>query len=449
MIQKRPSDLWNGPERLEHGSGPFSDRIRHVLDSANLEHLEHQALAIRKSLEPNLDDTVKCSIDRSVFAFGLNNVVFEVAFSDNVYWVAKVQHVATKEPDTIYMLSEISTMRLVRERTTIPVPRVFGFQTSSSDDFEFPYILMEFLPGRDVGRRFALNVPAEFLPKVAKQLADVLVQLETKLSFAELGILWRGADCEGPPRIMSLPSKKNGCDPDHLLSMPNDSPRTSLEWLQKYRREENKKVLKEHRKNPEWNTACWVLKDATSRFIVDDRVHGPFPLCHVDFHHGNLLFDDEFNLTGVIDWRHAQTVPLERLGLSPEFVAGPLMPDELKKTIAEFVDLIRASLQDLERSESDSGNDSRAMQIGERSRGDESEAESGSGDGVDAGDLPRAQKTRLGDIFGTTKAQIAYRCTLSNPRVALDFAQRVHELVSGEDVSWEQMVLAHGKEKLH
>lgn len=420
--------------------------------SANLEHLEHQALSIRKSLETDLDDAVNCSIDRSVFAFGLQNVVFEVAFSDSVYWVAKVQHLTAKDSDNIYMLSEIATMKLVQERTTIPVPHVFGHQVGSSDDFEFPFILMEFLPGRDVGRRWAFSVPEEFLPKVARQLADVLFQLEGNLCFEELGIPWRGTDCEGPVKIMPLPSKKKGYDPDHLLSIAGNSPRTSLEWLHKYRREDNKQVKKEHRKNREWNTACWVLKDAISRFIVDDRVQGPFPLCHVDFHHGNLLFDDEYNLTGVIDWRHAQTVPLERLALSPEFIPSPVMPEELKKIIVKFVDMIRTSLQDLERERTQQKtslyNDIRAEKPSERGRDGESEAESGGISGVDARDSPYVQKSRLGDIFGTTKAQIAYLCTLSTPRVALDFGQRVHELVSGEHVSWEQMVLAHGKEKL-
>lgn len=105
-------------------------------------------------------------------------MVFEVAFSDNVYWVAKVQYAAADDSDAVYMLSEIATMKLVQERTTIPVPRVFGHQTRSSGDFNFPFILMEFLPGRDVGGPLARDVPAECLSKVAKQLADVVLQLE-------------------------------------------------------------------------------------------------------------------------------------------------------------------------------------------------------------------------------------------------------------------------------
>lgn len=91
--------------------------------------------------------------------------------------------------------------------------------------------------------------------------------------------------------------------------------------------------MQHHPNDPEWNTACWVLKDAVSHIIVEDRVHGPFPLCHMDFHHGNLLFDEEYNLTGVLDWGMAQTVPLERLAVSPcGIFSGPVVPETAQET---------------------------------------------------------------------------------------------------------------------
>lgn len=44
--------------------------------------------------------------------------------------------------------------------------------------------------------------------------------------------------------------------------------------------------MKQHPHDPEWNTVCWVLKDALSQTIVEHRVHGPFP-------------DEEYDLTDV------------------------------------------------------------------------------------------------------------------------------------------------------
>lgn len=144
MVQSKPSESWGGLDSLnsESTSGQLYEQIRHVLDSADLPHLERLALAARRRADAHLDQTVACSIDPSVFSYGFNSVVFEVAFSDGAYWVAKVQHAPLDDDDdddndndndnVVYALSEIATMRLVRERTTIPVPRVFGHQMRPS-----------------------------------------------------------------------------------------------------------------------------------------------------------------------------------------------------------------------------------------------------------------------------------------------------------------------------
>lgn len=39
--------------------------------------------------------------------------------------------------------------------------------------------------------------------------------------------------------------------------------------------------------------------------------HGPFPLCHGDFGHNNVIVDDNYKILGVIDWEHAFAGPWE------------------------------------------------------------------------------------------------------------------------------------------
>ena len=47
---------------------------------------------------------------------------------------------------------------------------------------------------------------------------------------------------------------------------------------------------------------------------------GPFPLCHDDFLHSNIMVDEAtFKVTGIIDWEGACTVPWELIGF-PEFL---------------------------------------------------------------------------------------------------------------------------------
>lgn len=47
---------------------------------------------------------------------------------------------------------------------------------------------------------------------------------------------------------------------------------------------------------------------------------GPFPLDHDDFLHSNIMVDEEnFNVTGIIDWEGACTVPWELIAF-PDFL---------------------------------------------------------------------------------------------------------------------------------
>jgi hypothetical protein len=59
----------------------------------------------------------------------------------------------------------------------------------------------------------------------------------------------------------------------------------------------------------------------------------------------NILVDDDFNITGIIDWSDAQTVPLECSMISPEFVTFPGLPPEKNATIVAFREKFGAALR--------------------------------------------------------------------------------------------------------
>jgi len=42
-----------------------------------------------------------------------------------------------------------------------------------------------------------------------------------------------------------------------------------------------------------------------------------YPLAHPDFHAGNILFDDDFTIVGILHWSYAHTVPTELFCLVP------------------------------------------------------------------------------------------------------------------------------------
>ncbi|KAG5989135.1 hypothetical protein E4U52_005892 [Claviceps spartinae] len=372
---------WHTPASLDI-SNKSHKQIHTVLASANFEYLEQIALRTRNARDESSASGVTCAIDSGSFTYGMNNLVLNVAFSDDIPLESYTrQH-------EVAMLSEIATMKTLKSRTTIPVPEVFAFDVSPSNKFGSPYVLLECLKGKTLQKTMAREVPADFKQHVASQLADVLYQLEN-LTFDRLGRI-----CDG--------------------SLATPCVQTSLEWFYKYRQKQNRQALKEHADDPEWRAACWILKQATSHIIVEDRLYGPFPLCHFDLHYGNLLFDDEYNLTGVVDWDGAATAPLERLAVSPEFITFPGISDEKNQVILDFRATVRDCLQELV-SESDPKTSA------------------------------KKKKTTLSMILGSKQADITHRCTYSCPYRAIWDGQMVAKLIYGDHVSWEQLVAAYGE----
>ncbi len=402
MSSNRPSVNWQGFDDLE--PGPFLDRIKTVLSTVNFRQLEKVALLARAQHDKREDPDLTCTANTSLFAYGYNNLVLELAFSDHVYWIARIRYrvvgVSEARGHAMDLLSEIATIRTVRERTSIPAPQVFAFDVSPSNEVGCPYMIMEALPGRTLGGSIAAQVPSEHLPKVASQLAEVVYQLYG-LAFDRAGRLWRGKDGDGPLEVIPVDAKP--------------CPRTSLGWFYRQRQRDNRRAMKNHPDDPEWRAACWVLKTAVAHIIIEARARGPFPLCHPDIHAGNLLFDDDYNLTGVVDWAQAQTVPLERLVVTPEILTSPDDPEERNNSVEVLKTLIRDHLQRLELA----------------------------GRAADA-----SSPLVLSSYFGSKRAEITHRCTYTHFSRALWNGQRVASLIFGDAVAWEQLVRAYGETEL-
>lgn len=154
---------------------------------------------------------LKCSIDSTKFASGWNDVVVELEFSDLEYWIARIRFPS----DSIYdagveasIQSEITTMNLVSSRTSIPIPKVYGFDVSITNPLGSHYILMEALPGHTLDCSFAKTVPQREWEKVAGQLADYYFQ-PSNLRFDYIRHLF--SDLNTPDELSIVPF--NGMGP--------------------------------------------------------------------------------------------------------------------------------------------------------------------------------------------------------------------------------------------
>ncbi|KAK3937910.1 kinase-like domain-containing protein, partial [Diplogelasinospora grovesii] len=335
----KPSDGW---PTVDFSQLLHSDTIRKILTTGNWDFLRSEASKLYPSTQ-----RIPCSIDLTRFATGRQNVVLEVAFADGTYWVVRVP--LTEDVET-QMLSEVATMKLVLQKTSIPVPSVFGFDHRKGNPFGFPYMFMSALSGRTLDGKFALSIPEQHKAKVASQLARYWYEL-SQITFDRIGRIWSepGAD---DYQIISLPS----------YGVRNRQPgfygigpfRTSCAYLSGIRRGMDDMLRAQHQDAwPQWQRPCRALRDAIpllSRALQHQR--GPFPLSHPDLHYGNIMVDDNFNVTGIIDWTNAHTAPVEAFATLDELMIPRCASKDLKEAIAHFRDLFTHALKNLESTQS-------------------------------------------------------------------------------------------------
>ncbi|KAF5675876.1 GDSL lipase acylhydrolase family [Fusarium circinatum] len=177
-----------------------------------------------------------------------------------------------------------------------------------------------------------------------------------------------------------------------------------------------------HPNDPDWLTACWVLKSGLTHMIIEDRVRGPFPLCHLDLHYGNMLFDKEYNLTGIIDWSSAQAAPLEQLSVCPEFATFPGMSDEENQPMIDFKNLVVQSIREMEQGQE------RKPPL----------------DNPHLDVTGKSDLTPLSTYMASKGAEITYRQYMSSPRGSLFAGRMVAGLIYGKNVTWEQLKEVYG-----
>lgn len=227
---------------------------------ADFEYIKQRAIASRQKYNRDIASDFSCSINLTNFASGFNNLVVELAFSDNVYWVIRIPHHTFDDEDRTSLLSEIATMNIIRERTSIPVPRIVDFDMSTDQPFGHPFVFMESLGGHSLDHILAFSIPRHHHSKVARQFANIFVELQN-LTFDRIGRFWCGEKADQPVEIIAM-----------AWHASPGSLEISLECFYNQRQAENRETVAMHPNDPDWLTACWGRKTALAHIIVENRV---------------------------------------------------------------------------------------------------------------------------------------------------------------------------------
>lgn len=228
---------------------------------------------------------------------GGQNCHLDIHFSDGVVWIARLRlndpMLPPLETQRKIFDSEVGVLRFL-EGTKVPAPKIF-YHAFDQSEIGTPFVLMEKLCGSPLQWTEASSQQKS---KVMEQLVDISLELE-KYPFQELGSFDNSGTSIGPFAQGHMFSS-----PSHSLG-PFDSPRTALESIIEHEIEmiENGELRTQAVDN--YLTHLWRLERIPA--FNQQATHRSFYIKHFDDKGDHILVDEQFNITGIIDWEFAST----------------------------------------------------------------------------------------------------------------------------------------------
>jgi aminoglycoside phosphotransferase (APT) family kinase protein len=113
---------------------------------------------------------------------GGRNLVRRIEFQDGITWIARIQLPKHTEETLERLSTEVHTMAVVRQRSSLPVPEVYAYENNTNNEVGVPFILMEFIPGNTIMDSFGGyeqhqgQIPIEHQAKLRNAIADIQVR---------------------------------------------------------------------------------------------------------------------------------------------------------------------------------------------------------------------------------------------------------------------------------
>ncbi|RDA95140.1 hypothetical protein CP533_1869 [Ophiocordyceps camponoti-saundersi (nom. inval.)] len=302
-----------------------NQELARLIRKINTSALRDRASFLRQGKPCSIPPVTYDGASRSSVMGGMNFHV-EIRFDDGVEWMARFRRSNASSPPAAIrdyiMRSEVATLMFL-EKTAVPTPKVYDFQLEHPGNPVGPaFILMEKLPGKPL--EWSTATP-EQKQRVMSQLADVHLELH-KHPFRSFGSLDTPGDSHiGPFARESLTTfTKSG--------MQTIGPCCDLQdYYTSYVKLILNLILEEELYSGQPVDAYLIhrfLLDLVPLVVPSSQNEKNFYLKHADDKGDHILVDDQFNITGLIDWEWAHIAPPQYAFNSPTC----LLP------VAEFYD---------------------------------------------------------------------------------------------------------------
>ncbi|KAJ5923707.1 hypothetical protein N7454_008952 [Penicillium verhagenii] len=336
------------------------EEITRLLQKINVAALISRASTLRHGIPCTVPHNLKYDHETCSKVMGGMNYHIEILFEDGVSWLTRIRRCnATSPPPELqsYIVrSEVATLQFLA-RINVPTPAVHDFDADADNPVGVPYILMEKLAGRSVGSSLNLAWMPEKRRKVLGQLADVYIALlnhpmekmGSLMPLLELdhraGLGMGSGSVVGPFAVESLTDRERAGASLEMTGpccSAQEYYRSGIELtLDLILRQE----IYTSRPIDAYLVHRFLLDNVAKVFSYNDLDDGKFYLRHADDKGDHVLVDEEFNITGIIDWEWAYTAPRSVAFNSPialipvaEFYDGGNRIGDDEVTFAELLD---------------------------------------------------------------------------------------------------------------
>jgi len=293
------------------------------------------------NLRPNLGSFPPSEVPDNLRVIPGCNFSIPLTFDDGTEWVIRFP-LKTRTAFALMnrkILSEIATIKWLKRNTSIPCPTIHAFDADGNGEWNstgLHCLIMDRIKGRALRNLEWRNLPSPQRDKVLRQIASIMVELG---SHHFDGI---GSPVEHPDGTIGLgPLAELTCNeycvitghPEFFLGPFPPYP-TVMEYSIALA---NMRLIYEALQVPVLSdtfTDMWLFRSLLPSLVLPEYNRGPFILKNGRLRREIVFFDDNYQLTGIINWEWSRTVPIQGATISPHFITippvWPVSPAELK-----------------------------------------------------------------------------------------------------------------------
>ncbi|KAL9029920.1 MAG: hypothetical protein Q9196_001893 [Gyalolechia fulgens] len=250
--------------------------------------------------------------------YGSHNILFPIRFRDGVQWLLKLpfngSHNRWDQQSAAALTSEVLTMKLIREKTSIPVPRIYSYDANPANPMKCPFILMERIEGVALFHGWFSNKPPGdqegFRKHALDEVAKAMVQFKP-FTFSKAGALQSNSE-DGALHVGAYRKVDHFAEYNRLrlgqrgaTTYAQQGPFSNQEdyFLTSLDREDAEMLP------PRLQSQRKLLRLFIRWFFQATGDSSNFVLTHPDFNLQNILVGDDGTLRGLIDWDGVVAVP--------------------------------------------------------------------------------------------------------------------------------------------